>query len=259
MKMKTFTILGILFSSLLVTSCRSLNPEIEMEMDDELPPLGAAQKCGAFVAPGQWKEFACQNLGADPLVNPFEAVAGNLGAKYQWGAFKDEAGRYVSQYDDQVTFNNSGWVSGWIGFTTNQVVQENAKPADAWKNNDPCKAELGAGWRVPTKAEWEGVLKNNPITKVGSFSDSDIDLDNFSAGIKLGDKLFLPAAGYRNKTGGVLFARGANGFYWTSTPRQVDGSWAASHYNAYFATAIGLTSLSDIARTTAYSIRCIKD
>lgn len=257
MKTKTFAVLGIVFSSLLITSCRSYNTEMEDEIKDELPPLGSALKCGAFVEPGKWKEFACQNLGADPNVNPFEAVAGNYGAKYQWGAFTNEAGRYVSQHDDQVTYNNAGSVAGWIGYTSNQAVQENAKPDNAWKTNDPCKADLGEGWRVPTQEEWQGVMTNNPIIQVGHFSESNTDLNNYSAGIKLGDKLFLPATGYRNATRGNLFARGLNGFYWTSKPIKVDGYWVDSHYNAIYAVFGG--AVSDKSRTYALSIRCIKD
>ncbi len=257
MKTKNLTILGIILSSLLMTSCRSSNV-MEMELENNLPPLGGAMKCGAFVAPGKWKEFACQNLGADPNVNPFEAVAGNFGAKYQWGAFTNEAGRYVSQYDDQVTYNNHGPVAGWIGFTSNQAVQENAKPDDAWKTNDPCKADLGAGWRVPTKEEWEGVWKYNTATEVGQFSDSDNELDNFNAGVKLGDKLFLPATGYRNNTKGILKARGYNGYYWSSISKHNPGSWALSYYDAHYS-SFGSIILGNTSRTYAYSIRCIKD
>jgi hypothetical protein len=33
-------------------------------------------KCGAYIAPGEWKEFMCRNLGADPNAHPFYPSAG---------------------------------------------------------------------------------------------------------------------------------------------------------------------------------------
>ncbi|SIR03763.1 hypothetical protein SAMN05880574_1631, partial [Chryseobacterium sp. RU37D] len=47
--------------------------------------VGAA-KCGAYIAPGQWKDFMCHNLGADVSADPFTPSASIQGAKYQWGA-----------------------------------------------------------------------------------------------------------------------------------------------------------------------------
>ena len=35
----------------------------------------------------------------------------------------------------------------------------NPKPNDSWDGTkDPCTTELGVGWRVPTRAEWDSVL-----------------------------------------------------------------------------------------------------
>ena len=90
---------------------------------------------------------------------PFSPEAGNHGAKYQWGAQTEETGRYISQADDQ---NNSGPF----------LVGIPPKPDDSWSDtsktaNDPCPS----GYRVPTIAQWEAVIDNNPnIERVGSWA-----------------------------------------------------------------------------------------
>jgi hypothetical protein len=34
-------------------------------------------------------------------------------------------------------------------------------PVDGVTDQDPCRSELGAGWRVPTQAEWSQIISNN--------------------------------------------------------------------------------------------------
>ncbi|MCE2821587.1 MAG: hypothetical protein LW693_04075, partial [Saprospiraceae bacterium] len=46
----------------------------------------AKNKCGAYIAPGEWKEFMCYNLGAaNPKADPFIPSWEINGGYWQWG------------------------------------------------------------------------------------------------------------------------------------------------------------------------------
>ncbi|WP_164504618.1 hypothetical protein [Elizabethkingia anophelis] len=163
--------------------------------------------CGAFMGPGQtnFRAFKCHNEGADTSVNAFAPVAAIHGAKYQWGASTGQAGRYVSQADDQ---NISGPFPNWIGTPLSAGWTDTGGP------NNPC----GAGFHVPTSAEWQAVVLNNFGRRVGIWTNS---ITNFGSGIYIGatnnERLFLPNAGIRRNSDGQLENRGGLSFYWTST------------------------------------------
>ncbi|MDV3601337.1 hypothetical protein CMU64_17665, partial [Elizabethkingia anophelis] len=150
-------------------------------------------KCGAYLGANSsnWKEFMCWNLGANQSLDPFVPAAGIHGAKYQWGYKPSNANvsnsRYYTQSDDQ---SNSGNISGW-----NQSGLPNGSWSDTSKTvNDPCPA----GYRVPTAAQWQAVINNNQIGRVGTWTNSTT---NYTSGLNIGGNgnstLFLPAAGSR--------------------------------------------------------------
>lgn len=197
------------------------------------------KKCGAYLGPGNtlWKDFMCHNLGADTNADPFTPSAAIHGAKYQWGAYTGEVGRYYSQANDQT---NSGTITGW-----NSTGKANGSWLDASKTgNDPCPS----GYRVPTSAQWQGVIANNPYTAQGTWTDSPA---NYGSGAKIGNLLFLPIAGYRYETDGILIKRGNEATYWSTT--------LASN----FAFGIGLYPtygyVTFYYRTAGVSIRCIAE
>ncbi|OPC30692.1 FISUMP domain-containing protein [Elizabethkingia anophelis] len=202
--------------------------------------------CGAYIGsntnPANYKEFMCQNLGATEGVDPFSPEVGNHGAKYQWGARTGEAGRYISQASDQ---SNDGDISGW------EIYK---KPSGSWSDNrktenDPCPS----GYRVPTVSQWQAVINNNNIERVGGSWAND--KNNYSTALYFRSSsnirtLMLPVAGDRNSMGGGLSYRGMYGFYWSSSE---------SSSASYLSFSSGNISTYDDGRTIGLSVRCIAE
>ncbi len=160
--------------------------------------------CQAKVSPSVTMNFMCHNLGAaNDSADPFTPSWEINGGYWQWGV-KDQAAAGPTGPD--ISQANDGPVNGW-----NTTAAPNSSWADGTKTaNDPCPP----GFRVPTVAQWDGVIANNTKTDVGSFTSS---ATNYGAGKKFGDQLMLPVAGLRNSVNGALDVRGYIGYYWSST------------------------------------------
>jgi uncharacterized protein (TIGR02145 family) len=166
---------------------------------------------------------------------PFTPIWEINGGYWQWGRSAEAAAGPTA------TDPKDGAVSGW-----NTTGAANGDWADGSKTaNDPCPT----GYRVPTKAQWDGVVANNTKTNVGSFSNS---ATNYGAGKKFGDQLMLPAAGCRDGNNGALIYRGYYGFYWSSTEYDSNYAWYlgfdssnAGTYHSY--------------RTNGISVRCVAE
>ncbi|MCL2436213.1 MAG: hypothetical protein FWD09_08795 [Lentimicrobiaceae bacterium] len=189
-------------------------------------------ECGAYIASGVWKKFMCRNLGADPNAHPITPSADLNGDYYNWGSHTPAA-------TWNTIINPTPWniPTGWYG---NNTTATDAKVKSFY---DPCPA----GYRIPTNDEWQGVFDNNTRTNIPTPPWSS-GVDNW-AGTMFGDKLFLPAAGYRGDSGGLI-NRGTDGAYWGT--RMNDAMHA---YNATFVSSI--TGMLVIPRTYGQSIRCI--
>jgi hypothetical protein len=216
---------------------------------------GEPVACGAYVAPGVWKEFDCYNLAAIGKTtndDPFTPSWRLIGGYWQWG----RKGPDPSQWYDTNTPNfahgptgpssseaNSGSISVW--------GSSNA-PDGAWSDsykttNDPCPVG-----RVPTETQWDGVLNNNTQSTVGTWDSDDT---NYSSARFFGDKLMLPAAGGRGDGYfGELYGRGSTGGYWSSSEDSDFGTaWGlffgggSGSYDGYYYRLLG------------YSVRCIAE
>ena len=186
----------------------------------------------------------------------------------------------ISQIDS-VTFGTGGdnepgvWINGiyWAKCNVNKPGFFTAKPEDfgmfyqwgskvGWSSTDPLEASDGihswrnlsetgnvwkaekdpcpTGWRVPTKEEFESLVSSGSVWK----KKNDIDGRFFG-----NEKLFLPAAGYRHTSDGVLGNVGY-GNYWSSIPDTNDAYYLNFYeHNCY---------ISDNYKTYGNSVRCVK-
>jgi uncharacterized protein (TIGR02145 family) len=220
-------------------------------------------ECGAYVAPGVWKEFDCYNLAAIGKTtndDPFTPSWRLIGGYWQWG----RKGPSSSQWYDTNTPNfahgptgpgiseaNEGEIRGWGGdYAPDGSWSDSEKTA-----NDPCPA----GFRVPTIAQWEGVNDNNTQSTVGTWDSNDT---NYSSARFFGSDLMLPAAGHRESMilinagdsdygPGMLYKRGYLGCYWSSSESS-SSSWFLSF-------ASGGASTSNFFRWYGYSVRCVAE
>jgi len=191
-----------------------------------------------FIAPGVSKEFMSHNLGANTALDPHTPVQGIHGNYYQWG-------RSTVVADASTP---AGAISGWNTTTAaNGAWQDGSKTA-----NDPCPA----GYRVPTRAQWAGVIANNTvsITSNNSWAAGDA---NFGSAIHWGPNvstksLTLPAAGVRDSSNGALNYRGSYGFYWSSTEN------GPNAYYLYFNTSNAYADYFNF-RAYGFSVRCVSE
>ncbi len=201
--------------------------------------------CGAYVAAGVWKAFMCHNLGADASADPFTPSWRLNGHYYQWG--RAAVAAYGPSGSDSLQANSAA-ISGWnTGTAPNGAWTVASKTA-----NDPCPA----GFRVPTRAQWNAVL-NNSWNSTRSYTGTwSISTTNYTSGLLIGSGttgLFLPAAGFRAWYNGELLQRGYGGHYWSSEESTPTNAWD-----------LGFTKdfhyVNDISgRNQALSVRCVAE
>jgi uncharacterized protein (TIGR02145 family) len=192
--------------------------------------------CRAKVTATEYKKFMCYNLGsASTSADPFTPSWEINGGYWQWGRLAQAA------EGPTATDPKDGAIIGW-----NTTDAANGSWADGSKTaNDPCPA----GYRIPTKTQWAGVIDNNTRTNVGTFNSS---ATNYGAGVKFGDQLMLPAAGNRYYGDGALDSRGNNGYYWSSTEFDSNLAWDLG-----FNSSVAFTGIN--YRTYGLSVRCVAE
>ena len=196
------------------------------------------QDCGAYVANGEWKKFMCHNLGAVESVNPYKPDWRLIGDYYQWGSKVASAKGPIGESENQT---NAAAIAGWF---TGDIASD--KWADFFTGktiNDPCPD----GFIVPSRTQWEQILANNTVTNQGTWTNTPT---NYNSGISVGNNLFLPATGYRDRVDGSLKTRGIFGHYWSVSKATFNGSWS-------FAFSSSDKIFPETGRDNGLSVRCI--
>jgi uncharacterized protein (TIGR02145 family) len=225
----------------------------------ELTPVTVIVGCGAFIASGEWRVFMCRNLGAVDSADPFTPGKELFGDYYQWGQ------NTIAAFSPNDATNPDGLNGTW----ENNSALDGAWTDDIKAAKDPCPD----GFRVPTRAEWQGVFNNslNPQTSVGNYvgATNPNGSTTYDCGIRLGDCLYLPATGYRTYDLGNLRYRGHQGEYWTTT--HLDDHFHAygvrfgNKYtdgpgdDSYLITTGSEAPADGTNRTRGYQVRCIAE
>lgn len=177
-------------------------------------------KAGAYRV-GEVKQFTTK---------AFQLVAVDMGLSVKWananlGASRpDEYGDYYAWGETYTKYSYSWSNYKWCNGTKESLTKynDNTKYGKVdWKTrlyatDDVAAVKLGGRWRMPTKAEIDE-LKGTRENASYKWEWKSINGHNGweVAYLVNGNRIFLPAAGYRN--GASLYDAGSNGTYWSSS------------------------------------------
>jgi uncharacterized protein (TIGR02145 family) len=213
---------------------------------DNLTYLEIRVEDGTCVCPSkknatQWLNFMCHDLGGEDILSSSQLITReHHGDWYRFGA----ALASMENIEANDGYNN---LTEW---SAKPVITGSAN----WPNTSIDANGLGtpcpAGWRLPTKTELDDAVintANNSRSYPGTWSSSG-DNTNFSALMKVGDHLYLPATGSRGLNG-ELSNRGSYGYLWSSTN---ESTFAL---NMFFRPSTSGTG--SMNRNVGYSVRCV--
>jgi uncharacterized protein (TIGR02145 family) len=201
------------------------------------------------VRAGDGKIWLQQNLGS-PQVAFHQNDEASYGDYFQWGRWDDghHAANSPTITGGASLLNPSTIPSGNPNFITGTTAGTRwwgtgGLDTDTWTGTsatstngiDPCLA-LGAGWRLPTAADWQNLK---------SYEDLEGAMTAFMSNLK------LPAGGFRDAYGGFVFMNGESN-YWSSTASNMYATVLTISDNTYSAT------LQASERGQGYNCRCVK-
>lgn len=192
------------------------------------------------------------------------------GKLYQWGR---RYGQGYDTFDASVPVFEEGGVSAIGGnHETNSNVFYlgldwcDPQNDDLWNSgteSNPIKTEYDpcpTGWRVPTMDELNDLFVfdqsfwgQNDEGQYGRwFNGGNLSVE--------GNKVFLPAAGYRDNKTGDATKRGEYGMYWSSRePSWIYGASAYGFNSTHKDGGVNYIAGNDDKRATAYSLRCVQE
>jgi len=159
----------------------------------------------------------------------------NLGASQQATSPGDdsEAGAgWYWQFNRLRGFKHDG-----VTLTPSWTVTTISENSDWLPGNDPCSAELGTAWRIPTHAEWFNVDNAGGwINFIGPWSSV----------------LKMHCAGYLNDVNGSLTSRGITAYYWANSQSGNSTAWSLNFGPDYAGT------FNNNGKAFAFPLRCLR-
>ncbi|WP_445736113.1 T9SS type A sorting domain-containing protein [Mariniflexile sp.] len=147
-----------------------------------------------------------KNLGATQVATSIDDVDA-MGGLYQWGRNTDGHQLRTSTAISApagVTAGTEGSNFIYTGYTQNNWLDAASADDTRWSNtggaHNPCTSQ-GAGFRVPTTAEWVAEFLVTTFT----------DVDAFASFLK------LPHTGFRSTGDGAIYDVATTSYYWTSS------------------------------------------
>ena len=163
------------------------------------------------------------------------------------------------EYDvDQSCYNYVWWATTWCNLTSN--TKENSYNSTYWVNNiwwklytwDNSSSACTTWYRVPSDTEWTTLTNYLEWNKWDSniwwaWHSAQNSTNNMLEALK------LPLAGRQLADGTTFNRRGYSNYLWSSTPS------GTSAYFRYLGWSISTVIRSSNAKTSSFSVRCIKD
>ncbi|MBL1221403.1 T9SS type A sorting domain-containing protein [Chryseobacterium sp. L7] len=200
----------------------------------------------ATVRGGDGNIWLQQNLGSSGVATSLGDDT-SYGDLFQWGRWDDghqlrnsaTAAPTSPNSPDGLAGSNAfiiGSASWWDVFaSTDKWTATSPANISGTVGADPCRA-LGQGWKMPSQAEWAGIVSSENIANPGTAYNS---------------RLKLPASGYRSSSSGALTFTGQRGYFWSSDTSGLGGKYL------YIGSTIANPSAGAM-RGQGSAVRCIK-
>lgn len=193
-------------------------------------------------------------------LEPDYGVATGIVNGHEWVDLGLPSGtRWATCNVDAVTPSQAGGLYAWGETATKtSYMPENSKTynkeIDDFSGNaayDVATAKWGEGWRMPTKEEFEELLRYCPFPK---YEQLDGRWGQRFTNRQNGRSIFLPATGFKER-GSKHYEASGCGLYWTSTPQEGGHIYGANQY--HFGAALG--EMGHGERSSGYGIRPVID
>ena len=183
------------------------------EVDDKINFVNRTENGYEYVDLGLSVKWATCNVGAS---SPEE-----YGDYFAWGEVGPKSSYGFSTYK---YCNGSGTTLTKYCTDSDDGTVDNKTTLEM--SDDAARANWGGSWRMPTKAEQDELCEQCTWTWTTQNGVNGYKVTSD----KNGKSIFLPAAGYRDTSGGLYFA-GSGGYYWSSS---LDAGYPDDAWSVYF-------------------------